>query len=102
MKSVHEPVRECVSCGCKLPKAELLRIVRNEYGIFYDAKGKANGRGVYLCHQPACLEKLVKQKRLNKAFKGPVAEEVYRNIVQEIQSETDKPGVLTKQETTER
>ena len=80
MKSVHEPIRECICCGGKFPKAELLRIVKNESGIFVDRGGKINGRGAYLCNSPDCAEKLIKQKRLNRAFRGAVDEMVYQTL----------------------
>jgi len=81
MKSVHQPTRECISCGEKFPKAELLRIVKNDSGIFLDTTGKQNGRGAYICKKPECAEKLVKQKRLNRAFKTAIDESVYRELL---------------------
>ncbi|MBR6729597.1 MAG: YlxR family protein [Clostridia bacterium] len=80
MKSVHEPVRECISCGRKLAKRELVRVVKNQEGIFLDMTGKADGRGAYLCGSLPCVEKLVKQRRLNRAFRGSVSPEVYEKI----------------------
>ena len=35
MKSVHEPVRECISCGQKFLKHQLVRVVKNDAdGVF--------------------------------------------------------------------
>ena len=82
MKSVHQPTRECISCGEKFPKAELLRIVKNDSGIFLDTTGKQNGRGAYICKNPECAEKHVKQKRLNRAFKTAIDESVYRELLE--------------------
>ena len=81
MKSVHQPTRECISCGEKFPKAELFRIVKNDSGIFLDATGKQNGRGAYICKNPDCADKLVRQKRLNRAFRGAVDDSVYQEIL---------------------
>ncbi|MBQ4517653.1 MAG: YlxR family protein [Clostridia bacterium] len=86
MKSVHKPVRECICCGNKFPKNSLFRIVKNDSGIFFDESGKADGRGAYICKSAACHEKLVKQKRLNRAFKGPVEESVYRSLIEQLES----------------
>ncbi len=83
-KSVHKPIRECICCGEKFPKNELLRIVKNESGIHLDAEGKREGRGAYLCQNPACGEKLVKQRRLNRAFRQAVSDEVYEEITKEL------------------
>ena len=79
-KPVHKPIRECICCGEKFPKNELLRIVKNESGIHLDTNGKQEGRGAYLCQSPICAQKLVKQKRLISAFRQAVADEVYDEI----------------------
>ncbi len=84
MKSAHIPIRECICCGGKFPKQELIRVVKNESGIHLDQSGKASGRGAYLCKNPACLEKLQKQKRLNRAFREAVADSVYDEIRAEL------------------
>ncbi len=85
MKTVHEPIRECICCGDKFSKASLIRVVKNDSGIFVDASGKQNGRGAYLCGKPDCLDKLIKQKRLNRAFKMNVSENVYQTLIKEIE-----------------
>ena len=81
MKSVHEPTRECICCGEKFPKKMLLRIVKNDSGISLDETGKQKGRGAYICKKAVCAEKLMKQKRLNRAFRGPVQDVIYEEIV---------------------
>ncbi|MBE7037111.1 MAG: YlxR family protein [Ruminococcaceae bacterium] len=86
MKSVHEPVRECICCGNKFPKSSLFRVAKNDSGIFFDASGKADGRGAYICKSAVCREKLVKQKRLNRTFKSPVEENVYRALIEQLES----------------
>lgn len=80
MKSVHEPIRECICCGGKFPKKSLVRVVKNESGIHLDQSGKENGRGAYLCNNPDCFEKLMKQKRLNRAFHEAVDDSVYQAL----------------------
>lgn len=80
MKSLRQPTRECICCGEKFPKNELLRIVKNEAGIKLDVTGKQNGRGAYICKNPACAERLAKQKRLNRAFRETISDAVYQEI----------------------
>ncbi len=87
MKSVHEPIRECICCGEKFPKRSLLRIVKNETGVSVDRTGKQNGRGAYICSNPECFEKLVKQKRLNRAFRENVSEQVYHELYETLTEE---------------
>ena len=43
------PLRKCVVTQERLPKKELLRIVKNNEGnVFVDLSSKANGRGAYI------------------------------------------------------
>lgn len=76
-----EPLRMCIACREMKDKKSLLRIVKDKEGkIFVDLTGKANGRGAYVCKDLGCLEKLKKQKILNKTFKMMVDENVYKEI----------------------
>lgn len=61
----HIPQRTCVICRAKFDKRRLTRIVRTpECGTIIDPTGKRNGRGAYLCDQPACWEKALQQPHL--------------------------------------
>ena len=43
------PMRSCIVTKEKLPKQELIRVVRTPEGnVIVDLTGKANGRGAYL------------------------------------------------------
>lgn len=66
----HIPQRTCVACRQKFDKRRLTRIVRTaEEGVVIDPTGKRNGRGAYLCDQPACWERASSdQKLLNRAL----------------------------------
>ena len=72
------PMRQCIGCRTQKPKKELIRVVRSPEGeIRLDFKGKANGRGAYLCQDPACLKKAVKAKALSRALDCEIPQEVY-------------------------
>ena len=46
----HVPIRTCILCGEKLPKSELLRIVRHDDGsVVIDDRVRLKGRGCYVC-----------------------------------------------------
>ena len=76
-----ETLRMCIACREMKDKKDLLRIVKNKEGkIFVDLTGKANGRGAYICKDLNCLQKLKKQKILNKTFKMMIDEDVYSEI----------------------
>ena len=66
------PVRRCVGCNAQRPKRELVRVVRSPEGeISIDLRGKAPGRGAYLCPSAVCLAKARKAKRLERTFEVP-------------------------------
>ena len=82
-KAAKQPVkkqrpRTCVGCGEESPK---LRVVRSPEGeVRYDPTGKANGRGAYLCADPACVAAAKKKKSLSRALKTEVPESVYEEL----------------------
>ena len=81
------PQRKCIACQERDSKKGLIRIVKNKEGqIFLDPSGKANGRGAYICKDVECLKKAIKTKALNKAFKIEVPNEVYENLLKELES----------------
>ncbi len=75
------PQRTCVGCRNVRPKKELVRIVRDpEGGISVDPTGKKAGRGAYICPSAECLEKAVKQKRLERALARPIPPDVHEQL----------------------
>ena len=73
--------RTCIGCNEKRDKKELLRIVKNkENEISIDKTGKKEGRGAYIWKDKECLEKAIKNKKLEKSFKMKISEEVYENL----------------------
>jgi len=63
------------------PKKELIRIVRSPEGdIDIDFKGKAPGRGAYLCFSQMCMNKAEKSKMLEKAFGQKIDQEIYEEL----------------------
>ncbi len=76
-----ERLRMCIACREMKDKRELLRIVKDKEGnIFVDESGKQNGRGAYVCKSKDCIDKLQKQKLLNKTFKTNIDDAVYEKI----------------------
>ena len=86
MKTRKIPLRKCIGCMESFPKKELCRIVKNkENEIFFDANGKQNGRGTYICKKTSCFEMAVKSKRLSKSLEAEIPDEVYNQIKSEIE-----------------
>ena len=76
-----ERFRMCIACREMKDKRELLRIVKDKEGnIFVDESRKQNGRGAYVCKSKDCIDKLQKQKLLNKTFKTNIDDAVYEKI----------------------
>lgn len=75
------PMRQCLGCREMKPKKELIRIVRSpENEIDLDFKGKASGRGAYICPDPECLKKAQKSRAIEKAFGMSVPPEIYDRL----------------------
>ena len=86
MQQKKQPVRRCVGCNTQRLKKELVRVVRSPEGeIGIDLRGKAAGRGAYLCPDPACLAKARKAKRLENALGVPIPAEVFDRLTEEMQ-----------------
>ena len=66
----HIPQRMCISCRERSAKRTLFRIVRTPEGsVEIDATGKMNGRGAYLCDDPACWRRALSSNALARALK---------------------------------
>jgi len=77
------PMRMCVGCRNRLPKKELIRVVRlaSDGSIRLDPTGKASGRGAYICSDdPQCLAKAIKSKALERILEHPVDDEVFEAL----------------------
>jgi predicted RNA-binding protein YlxR (DUF448 family) len=75
------PLRKCVVTQERLPKKDLLRIVKNNEGeVFVDLSSKASGRGAYIKKDVAVLELAMKNKNLERALECSIPETVYERI----------------------
>lgn len=83
----HVPLRTCVVCRRKEAKRGFVRIVRTPAGaVTIDLSGKANGRGAYLCDDPACWRRAAEGTMLDRALKtelGHEAREELRHYAQD-------------------
>ena len=82
MKKKKIPMRRCVVTREKLPKGELLRIVRTTDGtIVADETGKINGRGAYIKKDSEVLLLAKKNKALERALETTIDDSVYDEIL---------------------
>lgn len=83
------PMRQCLGCRTMFPKRELIRVVRSPEGeLSLDFKGKAPGRGAYLCPNPECLKKARKARAIERAFSVTVPDAVYEALEKRMEEET--------------
>lgn len=81
------PMRQCLGCREMKPKRELIRAVRSPEGnISLDFKGKASGRGAYVCPDPQCLKKAIKAKALERALSMQIPPEIYEALEKEMEA----------------
>lgn len=79
------PMRTCVITKEKLPKKELIRVVRTPEGnVIVDLTGKANGRGAYLKKDLETIEKAKTSKLLCKHLEVDIPDEIYEELKQNI------------------
>ncbi len=75
------PQRTCIGCNTTKNKKDCIRVVKNKEGqIFLDKTGKESGRGAYLCDNIECLEKAIKNKKLERAFDTKIEEKIYEEL----------------------
>ena len=83
------PQRQCMGCRERKAKKELIRVVRGTDGVVsLDFGGKLNGRGAYLCPDPACLKKAQKSGSLERSLEVPIPQEVYERLEKEMGAES--------------
>lgn len=87
MKDKKVPLRTCVVTNEKLPKKELLRIVRTPDGkVEADLTGKLNGRGAYIKADLEVLEKARKSKALSRHLEIEITDSDYDKIKEVIEN----------------
>ena len=75
------PMRRCTGCGEMKEKKSLSRSVRTPEGdIKLDRTGKANGRGAYLCDDPACLRMAQKRRSLQRSLETAIPDEIFDEL----------------------
>lgn len=82
-----KPLRQCLGCGQMRDKRELIRVIKTaDEEFLLDVTGKKNGRGAYICPDCDCLNKVIKTRGLDRAFKMSVEETVYQMLKEELKN----------------
>lgn len=75
------PLRTCTVTKEKLPKQELIRVVRTPEGkIEIDLTGRLNGHGAYLKKDLSVIELAKKKKILNRVLETEVPDEIFEQL----------------------
>ena len=84
------PQRQCMGCRERKNKRELIRVVRAPDGtVSLDFRGKAPGRGAYICPDKACLKKAIRSKALERSLETAIPEEIYARLEKEMEEGKD-------------
>ena len=84
------PMRQCVGCREMKPKKELVRVVKSPQGeISVDFRGRAPGRGAYVCPNADCLKRAIRSKALERGFETAIPQEVYDGLLERMEAGDD-------------
>ena len=90
MQQKKIPQRQCMGCRERKEKRELIRVGRApDGGVSRDFRGKAPGRGAYICPDMACLRKAIRSKALDRSLEVTIPEEIYARLEQEMEEGKD-------------
>ena len=79
-----------MGCRERKEKRELIRVVRApDGGVSLDFRGKAPGRGAYICTEMACLKQAIRSKALERSLEVPIPEEIYARLEKEMEEGKD-------------
>lgn len=79
------PMRSCLITKEKLPKKDLIRIVRTPEGtVIIDELGKANGRGAYLKKDIEVINKAKNNKVLERVLEVKVPDSIYDELIEKL------------------
>lgn len=74
-------MRSCVVTREKLPKSDLVRVVRTPDGsVIVDSTGKANGRGAYLKRDLSVFDKAYNSRVLNRILEVDIPDSIFDEL----------------------
>ncbi len=85
----HVPMRNCVLCGDKKPKQDMLRIVRTLDGsVMLDERGLMAGRGCYVCLDATKFDERKIKDKIRRALKlgNQVPADLLERLAQRVNS----------------
>ncbi|MBP5426973.1 MAG: YlxR family protein [Clostridiales bacterium] len=84
---MKQVLRMCMSCKKKVPKQDLIRVVRTDDNKLYiDTTYKIQTRGAYICKDNKCIGKVRKGDRLARLFSIESDESFYDKLQRFVES----------------
>ena len=84
------PQRQCLGCRERKEKREMVRVVRSPEGqVSLDFRGKAPGRGAYICPKMDCLKRAIKSKSIERSLEVAIPEDIYARLEQEMEENSN-------------
>ena len=84
------PQRQCMGCRERKEKREMVRVVRSPEGqVSLDFRGKAPGRGAYICPKMDCLKRAIKSKSIERSLEVAIPEDIYARLEQEMEENSN-------------
>lgn len=80
MKVRKVPMRTCIVTKEKLPKQDLIRIVKFNDEVSIDLTGKQNGKGCYLKKDSAVIDMAKKKNIISRVLEIDIKDEFYDEI----------------------
>ena len=82
------PQRQCLGCREMKPKSELVRVVRSPEGtVSLDLRGKAPGRGAYVCRSADCLKKALRSKAIGRSLGAEIPPDLYDALARQMEED---------------
>lgn len=87
MQQKKIPMRQCLGCREHKAKRDLIRVVRSPEGVVsLDFRGKAPGRGAYVCPQADCLKKAIRARAIERALDCAIPAEVCEQLEKQMEA----------------
>lgn len=80
-------VRTCAACQTQGDKYTFYRIARVNGSVVADPSCSEMGRGVYVCRDATCIERLRKSRRVDAVLKVSTHDEIYDALLRAVSEE---------------
>lgn len=77
----------CVVCRQLKPRSALLRLRVDGTKAVFDSSGHREGRGMYVCRDALCIEKMCSRKRRARSVRAVADEETVRQLLEEVRTD---------------